>query len=104
MPTTFDVLADPTRRRLLEELSEGDRSVGALVTTLEMSQPAISKHLRVLREAGLATVRADGQRRIYRLDPAGLSPIDDWLQQVRACWERRVDALEGVLATMEGGK
>ncbi len=101
MPTTFFVLADSTRRRLLQELSAGDRSVGALVERLDMSQPAVSKQLRVLREAGLATVRRDGRRRIYRLNPDGLRPVDEWLQELRAYWEKRVDAMEGVLSAME---
>ncbi len=101
MPTTFFVLADSTRRRLLQELSAGDRSVGALVERLDMSQPAVSKQLRVLREAGLATVRRDGRRRIYRLNPDGLRPVHEWLQELRAYWEKRVDAMEGVLSAME---
>ena len=101
MPATFDVLADPTRRRLLEELSAGECSVGTLVARLDMSQPAVSKQLRVLREAGLATVRAEGRRRLYRLDPAGLRPVDEWLRQLRAYWEQRVDGLEQVLTAME---
>jgi DNA-binding transcriptional ArsR family regulator len=101
MLNTFDVLADATRRRLLQELSTGEWSVGALVTRIDMSQPAVSKQLRVLREAGLARVRADGQRRMYSLDPNGLRPIDEWLQQLRNYWEQRVDVMEGVLTAME---
>lgn len=101
MPNTFTVLADSTRRRLLQELSAGDCSVGALVERLDMSQPAVSKQLRVLREAGLATVRPDGKRRIYRLNPDGLRPVDEWLDQLRAYWGERVDAMERVLGTME---
>ena len=101
MTHPFDVLGDETRRRLLRELSAGECSVGTLVARLDMSQPAVSKQLRVLREAGLATVRADGRRRLYRLDPRGLRPAEEWLRRLRAYWEERVDAMEGVLTEME---
>ncbi len=101
MPDTFELLADPTRRRLLEALRESDHSVGALVERLRVSQPAVSKHLRILREAGLASVRRDAQRRIYRLDPDGLRELDAWLEPFRAAWEERLDALEDVLSSME---
>jgi DNA-binding transcriptional ArsR family regulator len=101
MTDSFDLLADPTRRRLLEELREGECSVGALVQRLEMSQPAVSKQLRVLREAGLASVRRDAQRRMYRLNPEGLRECDEWLRPFRAFWERRVDAMEHALSSME---
>lgn len=101
MATTFELLADPTRRRLIEELRDGERSVGTLVERLGMSQPAVSKQLRVLREAGLASVRKDAQRRIYRLNPAGLRELDDWLEPFRAMWEARVDAMERTLDSME---
>jgi len=99
--TTFELLADPTRRRMLDELRTGERSVGELVERLGMSQPAVSKQLRVLREAGLATVRADAQRRIYRLEPRGLKEIDEWLAPYRVFWEDRLDALERTLDSME---
>jgi DNA-binding transcriptional ArsR family regulator len=101
MATAFDLVADPTRRQLLDQLRTGDRSVGDLVDTLAMSQPAVSKHLRVLREAGLATVRVDGQRRIYRLRPGALRELDDWLAPYRAFWEERLDAMEQTLDAME---
>ena len=78
-----------------------ESSVGGLVERLEMSQPAVSKQLRVLREAGLASVRRDAQRRIYRLNPEGLREFDEWLQPFRAFWERRVDAMEHALSSME---
>ena len=74
----FELLSDRTRRRLLEELRTGERSVGELVERLGMSQPAVSKQLRVLREAGLASARIDAQRRIYSLRPEGLNEIDEW--------------------------
>lgn len=99
--TSFALLADPTRRRLLDELRQGESSVGALVRRLQMNQPAVSKQLRVLREAGLASVRVDGQRRIYRLNPAPLREVDEWLGPYRAFWEERLDALERTLDSME---
>ena len=101
MTNTFDLLAEPTRRRILEELGKGECSVGTLVERLAMSQPAVSKQLRVLRESGLAAVRREGQRRIYRLDPDRLKEVDDWLAPFRAYWERRLDALERTLDDME---
>ena len=101
MATSFELLADPTRRRLLDELRGGESSVGALVERLEMNQPAVSKQLRVLREAGLASVRVDGQRRIYRLNPGGLREVDEWLAPYRALWEARLDLMERTLDAME---
>ena len=101
MATSFELLADPTRRRILDELRAGERSVGELVKRLRMSQPAVSKQLRVLREAGLASVRADAQRRLYRLDPGGLREVDDWLAPYRAFWDERLDAMEQTLESME---
>ncbi len=101
MATAFDLVADPTRRQVLDELRAHERSVGELVELLAMSQPAVSKHLRLLREAGLADVRVDGQRRIYRLQPAGLRELDDWLAPYRAFWDDRLDAMERTLDSME---
>lgn len=101
MGTSFALLADPTRRRLLDELRLGERSVGELVERLEMNQPAVSKQLRVLREAGLASVRVDAQRRIYRLNAGGLREVDEWLAPYRAFWEGRLDAMERTLESME---
>ena len=101
MATSFELLADPTRRRLLDELRGGESSVGALVERLEMNQPAVSKQLRVLREAGLASVRVDGQRRIYRLNPGGLREVDEWLAPYRALWDARLDVMEQTLDAME---
>jgi DNA-binding transcriptional ArsR family regulator len=94
MTTTFEVLAEPTRRRVLDLLREQPRPVGELVELLGMSQPGVSKHLRVLREAGLVTVRQDAQRRWYelRLDP--LEEIDAWLAPYRRMWSDGLDALE----------
>ena len=101
MTSTFELLADPTRRRVLDELRKGQSSVGALAVRLNMNQPAISKQLRVLREAGLASVQVDAQRRIYRLVPEGLREIDDWLVPYRKYWEERLDAMEQTLDSME---
>ena len=94
MATTFEVLAEPTRRRILDLLRERERSVGELVVALEISQPGVSKHLRVLREAGLVAVRHDAQRRWYALNPAPLAEVDAWLEPYRRLWAGRLDALE----------
>jgi DNA-binding transcriptional ArsR family regulator len=87
-------LADPTRRRIVELLGRGERSAGELVEEFDVSAPAISQHLKALREAGLVRVRVDAQRRIYALDPAGLAEVDAWLAGVRRFWSGRLDALE----------
>lgn len=91
---TFAVLAEPTRRDILELLRGGERPVGDLVHSLHMSQPAVSKHLRVLRDAGLVDVRADAQRRLYRLRLQPLAELDEWLAPYRALWTRALDDLE----------
>ena len=91
---SFAVLAEPTRREILDLLRDGERPVGDLVGELGLSQPAVSKHLRVLREAGLVDVRADAQRRLYRLRPAPLAEIDEWLAPYRRLWNRSLDRLE----------
>jgi DNA-binding transcriptional ArsR family regulator len=82
-PTIFDVIGDPTRRRIIELVSERERSVGELVIELQMAQPAVSKHLRMLREAGVADVRADGRRRYYALCGAPLEELETWLAGLR---------------------
>jgi DNA-binding transcriptional ArsR family regulator len=97
MPSTFDVLAEPTRRRILDLLFEAEQPVGDLVATLDMSQPGVSKHLRVLREAGLVEARTDAQRRIYRVRPEPLAEIDAWLAPYRRLWSGTLDALEAHL-------
>jgi DNA-binding transcriptional ArsR family regulator len=94
MATTFEVLAEPTRRRILDLLLEEPRSVGELVERLGLSQPGTSKHLRVLRDAGLVQVRVDAQRRWYELRPEPLAEMDAWLQPYRQLWTRSLDALE----------
>ena len=94
MLSTFDVLAEPTRRRILDLLLDAERPVNELVTSLKVSQPGVSKHLRVLREAGLVEARVDAQRRVYRVRPAPLAEIDAWLAPYRRLWSQRLDALE----------
>jgi DNA-binding transcriptional ArsR family regulator len=96
----FDVLADPTRRRILDLVHEQERPVGDLVAAVGLSQPAVSKHLRVLRDAGLVAVRSDAQRRLYRARPEGLREVDEWLTPYREAWSRRLDALERHLDEM----
>lgn len=91
-------LADPTRRRIVELLAERDRDVGELVARFPISQPAISRHLRVLREYGLVSSRAEAQRRIYSLEPAPLAELEAWLARYRTFWANRLDALETQLA------
>jgi DNA-binding transcriptional ArsR family regulator len=92
--STFDVLAEPTRRRILDLLREDERPVGELVRRLAISQPGVSKHLRVLRDAGLVEVRHDAQRRYYRVRPEPLAEIDEWLAPYRRLWAGTLDALE----------
>jgi len=94
MASTFELVADPTRRTILDLLREGERSVGELVERIGLSQPGVSKHLRALREAGLVGVRQDAQRRLYRLEPEQLSEIDAWIRPYREFWSGRLDALE----------
>jgi len=90
----FEVLADPTRRRIVELLARGERSAGEVAGEFDVSAPAISQHLKALRDAGLVQVRAEAQRRIYALDPQGLEELEEWLAGVRRFWPRRLDALE----------
>jgi DNA-binding transcriptional ArsR family regulator len=96
----FEVLAEPNRRRILDLLCLEDRPVGDLVDRLAVSQPAVSKHLRVLREAGLVEVRTVAQRRIYRVRSEPLRAIDEWLEPYRRLWASRLDALERHLDAM----
>jgi DNA-binding transcriptional ArsR family regulator len=92
--TTFELVAEPTRRRILDLLRERARPVGELVKLLGLSQPGVSKHLRLLREAGLVRVRRDGQRRWYELEAKPLAELDDWLEPYRELWQDRLDRLE----------
>ena len=94
MPSTWSALADPKRRAALELLLERPRTVGELVERLGLSQPGTSKHLRVLREAGLVQVRTDAQRRVYALNPRPLAELDAWLEPYRRVWSESLDALE----------
>lgn len=93
MSLVFDALAEPNRRRVLERLRDGERSAGELGAQLAITQPGVSKHLRILREAGLVEVREDGRRRLYRLRAAPLAELDVWLAPYRRFWEDRLDAL-----------
>jgi DNA-binding transcriptional ArsR family regulator len=90
----FEALADPTRRRLLELLATGERSAGSLAADFAISRPGVSRHLRVLREAGLVRARGDGQRRLYSVDSAPLAEVEDWLERWRGFWAQRLDALD----------
>lgn len=93
----FDVLAEPNRRAILDLLRDGERAVGDLVDRLEVSQPAVSKHLRVLKEAGLVEARTDAQRRLYRICPEPLEALDDWLEPYRRYWTTHLDQRESHL-------
>lgn len=97
----FEVLAEPNRRRILDLLRDAERSVGDLVDALSVSQPAVSKHLRVLRDAGLVEARTEAQRRIYRIRTEPLRAVDDWLAPYRRLWESRLDDLERHLDEMD---
>jgi DNA-binding transcriptional ArsR family regulator len=94
MASTFELLAEPTRRRILDLLLERARPVGELVDLLGLSQPGVSKHLRALREGGLVRARPDAQRRIYEVRPEPLADVDAWLEPYRRLWADRLDALE----------
>ena len=93
----FDVLGDPVRRRILELLAAGETSAGDVATRVGdefgISQPAVSQHLKVLRDNGFATVRAEGTRRLYAVDPSGLREVDAWVEQFRVFWDNKLDAL-----------
>ena len=99
--TPIEAIADPSRRAILSLLLQRERAVGELVTQLELPQPSVSKHLRVLRNVGLVTARGDAQRRLYRVRLEPLQEIDHWLTPFRRAWANRLDALEQHLNTME---
>ncbi len=106
MPTVhgmdaFATLSDPTRRRLLSCLQAGERSVGEMVAASAASQPVVSKHLKILRDAGFVNVRRDGQRRLYRINPTPLAELDTWLMPYRKFWSERFDALGNHLGNLE---
>jgi DNA-binding transcriptional ArsR family regulator len=98
----FDVLGDPVRRRILELLAEGELASGAITAVVQaefgISQPAVSQHLKVLRDSGFATVRPQGARRLYAVDASPLREVDDWLEHFRRFWEQRLDSLATELA------
>lgn len=98
---TFTALSDPTRRRIIESLALGESSFGELADKFEMSRPAVSQHLKVLRDAGIVSSRADAQRRIYRLSDTSLDEVEAWLNKVREFWSQRLDRLEALLAEKE---
>ena len=100
MSPPFEVLAEPNRRRILDLLRVEERPVGELVHALSVSQPAVSKHLRILREAGLVAVRPEAQRRLYRVRIEPLRALDEWLAPYRKLWSHHLDELERHLDTM----
>jgi DNA-binding transcriptional ArsR family regulator len=92
--SVFEAVADPTRRRIVELVAAGERPAGEIAAAFAVTRPAISRHLRVLREAGVVTVRDEGQRRLYRLDPAALDVLGAWIDRTRTFWTGRLDALD----------
>src|SRR5437773_9804075 len=101
MESAFDIIAEPNRRAILSLLVSSQQSVGEIERRLRMSQPAVSKHLRVLRDAGFVESTVDAQRRLYRLRPESLQEVDAWLAQFRRFWSAHVDALERHLGRMD---
>jgi DNA-binding transcriptional ArsR family regulator len=100
----FEVIGDPTRRRLIELLSEGEQSAGELASQFDVSFSAVSQQLRILTEAGIVTTRRDGRQRIYRIEADGLDPVAAWVAQyARQYWNRKLRALGGVLQRMKDG-
>ena len=100
----FPALAEPSRRKMVEMLGRGEMQAGLIASRFDMSPAAVSQHLKVLREAGLVRVRVEGPKRIYSLDPHGLTAIDAWLEKVRKHWDARLDALERALRDDQGEK
>jgi DNA-binding transcriptional ArsR family regulator len=98
----FNAVAEPRRRQILDALSGGERRVNDLVDFLDISQPQMSKHLKVLREVGLVRVRREGRERLYRLDAGSLKPIHDWVKNYERMWSERFDALDEVLEELKG--
>lgn len=92
--TPFEAVAEPSRRAILDTLRRGEQPAGDIVSAVGLSQPGVSKHLKLLREAGLVSVRADGQRRLYRLQPQGLKELEAWLAPYRHFWADRLAALD----------
>ena len=98
----FNAVAEVHRRDILDVLITGEKAVGAIVNDLPMSQPQVSKHLRVLSDVGLVRCRADGRRRLYRLDPEHLRPLHEWLAKYEQAWNDRLDRLDDYLAEIQG--
>src|SRR5499425_1440149 len=106
-PTTSDVfnaVAEADRREILDALIAGEKAVGAIVTDLSMSQPQVSKHLQVLSEVGLVKCRAEGRRRLYRLEPARLRPLHEWLAKYEQAWNARLDRVDDYLKELQQGE
>ncbi|HEX2196216.1 MAG TPA: metalloregulator ArsR/SmtB family transcription factor [Actinomycetota bacterium] len=100
----FNAVAEPRRRQILDALAGGERSVGELVDALELAQPQVSKHLKVLREVGLVDVREEGRHRLYRLNGEPLKPIHDWVKAYERSWSDRFDRLDEVLEELKGSE
>jgi DNA-binding transcriptional ArsR family regulator len=106
-PTTSDVfnaIAEASRRAILDALMAGEKPVGAIVNDLSMSQPQVSKHLRVLSEVGLVSCRAEGRRRLYRVEPARLRPLHEWLAKYEQAWNDRLDRMDDYLHELQQGE
>jgi DNA-binding transcriptional ArsR family regulator len=97
----FNAIAEGRRREILDALIAGEKAVGAIVDDLSMSQPQVSKHLRVLSEVGLVSSRADGRRRLYRLEPARLRPFHEWLAKYEQAWKERLDRMDEYLKDLQ---
>ncbi len=97
----FNAIGDAHRREILDTLIAGEKAVGTIVTDLSMSQPQVSKHLRVLSEVGLVRYRAEGRRRLYRLEPAHLRPMHDWLAKYERAWNERLDRMDDYLKELQ---
>ncbi len=97
----FNAIAEADRRGILDVLRTGEKAVGAIVTGLSMTQPQVSKHLRVLSQVGLVKCRADGRRRLYRLEPAPLRPVHDWLASYEQAWNQRLDRMDDYLQQLQ---
>jgi DNA-binding transcriptional ArsR family regulator len=100
----FNAIAEPRRREILDTLLGGEKAVGAIVSDLSLSQPQVSKHLRVLSDVGLVTSRADGRRRLYSLEPARLRPFQQWLAKYEQAWHDRMDRVDDYLKELQQGE
>lgn len=100
----FNAIAETHRREVLDALITGEKAVGTIVKNLSMSQPQVSKHLRVLHEVGLVKCRAEGRRRFYSLEPAHLRPLHEWLAKYEQAWNERLDRIDGYLKDLQQGE